>query len=318
MPALLQFLALAALGSPAWAAPVEVDADDCSPLKLGQGPVPSPDTAEAFQALIDFSDAALSASTPEGYAQVYSNELVTYNEPAQLVEYIELTSYDVNECNQLCSIRDSCNVFTVFFERSPSLEPGPSCSDPPSTTLIKCNLWSEKIVKDAALNDGQYAYDFHVVIAGSNAYVKGTTDTTPESPESPEQPKEPEPEEPESESPEPESPEPEPETPEPQQPDTPESPEPESPEPESPETEDPESPEPESPESPETESPEPESPEPETPEPESPEPESPEPESPEPESPEPESPEPETESPDSRLTRFTRFARFVKFSRHAR
>jgi hypothetical protein len=44
--------------------------------------------------------------------------------------------------------------------------------NPMSTTMIKCDLWAGTITPSIALNDGQMRSNFHVVMAGSNAYVK--------------------------------------------------------------------------------------------------------------------------------------------------
>jgi hypothetical protein len=62
----------------------------------------------------------------------------------------------------------------VFYERAPIVEPGNGCLNPYSSTLIKCDLWAGTILPDIALNSGQMRKDFHVVISGSNGYVKGT------------------------------------------------------------------------------------------------------------------------------------------------
>jgi hypothetical protein len=57
--------------------------------------------------------------------------------------------------------------------------PGPKCTNPPSSTKIKCGLWSGTITPDVAMNEGQFQEDFEVVIAGSNAYVRDVIDTVP-------------------------------------------------------------------------------------------------------------------------------------------
>lgn len=58
-------------------------------------------------------------------------------------------------------------------------EPGDTCEDPPSTTVIKCVFWGGPVTSDTATNEGQWREDFHVVIAGSNGYVKyGMPDVT--------------------------------------------------------------------------------------------------------------------------------------------
>jgi hypothetical protein len=73
----------------------------CAPEPLGAGPRPSEDTAEAFQAYMPFARAALSATTPSGYVVSYRNNLVTYNEANQFIDYDYLDTYDVNECTYI-------------------------------------------------------------------------------------------------------------------------------------------------------------------------------------------------------------------------
>lgn len=68
-----------------------------------------------------------------------------------------------------CTKNTDCNAFTIFFERHPTLDPGPTCSNPPSTTLIKCDLWAGTILRDISLNYGETRENFEGVIAGSNA-----------------------------------------------------------------------------------------------------------------------------------------------------
>ncbi|KAI4696119.1 uncharacterized protein J4E88_000291 [Alternaria novae-zelandiae] len=145
----------------------------CEPLFSGSGPKVFPDTPEAFQAYTPFSDAASSAVTPPGYVQSYSNLLTTYDEPSQFVHYMTMDSYDVDLCAAECDNDAKCNAFTIFFERQPAHAPhGIHCPNPESTTYIKCDLWSGTILPNIAINEGQTREDFHVVMAGANAYVK--------------------------------------------------------------------------------------------------------------------------------------------------
>jgi hypothetical protein len=72
----------------------------------------------------------------------------------------------------LCNSTTECSFFQVYFERNPLLAPGEACPNPASTTRIKCNVYTGTITDADAKNDGHYQTDFHVVIAGSNAYVK--------------------------------------------------------------------------------------------------------------------------------------------------
>ncbi|RYN64945.1 hypothetical protein AA0117_g12311 [Alternaria alternata] len=152
----------------------------CDSLPLGHGTPILPDTPEAFQAYAPFAGAALSATTPAGYIQSYANLLTTYDTASQFVHYISMDEYNVEQCAHACNSDDNCNAFTIFFERQPVVSPAPElCPNPPSTTIIKCDLWSSTILPDIAINHGQLREQFHVVMAGSNAYVKDINGTTP-------------------------------------------------------------------------------------------------------------------------------------------
>ncbi|KAL1797753.1 hypothetical protein ACET3X_004359 [Alternaria dauci] len=152
----------------------------CRPLPLGLDTAISPDTPEAFQAYAPFASTALAAVTPAGYVQSYTNLLTTYNAAPQFVHYVALDKYDVDQCAHACDADNDCNAFTIFFERQPVVSPARNlCSNPPSTTIIKCDLWSGTIQPDIAINHGQLREKFHVVMAGSNAYVKDINRVTP-------------------------------------------------------------------------------------------------------------------------------------------
>lgn len=87
--------------------------------------------------------------------------------------YTLLPAYDANLCAQKCNAITGCNSINIYFERNPTLDPDdPSCSNPPSTTNIKCVFWGGSVSAENALNTGQWRGDFEVVIAGSNGYVK--------------------------------------------------------------------------------------------------------------------------------------------------
>jgi len=59
-------------------------------------------------------------------------------------------------------------TLSTVYERDPSVVPADSCSNPASTTVIKCVLWGSPVTAETAVNSGQWRADFHVVIAGSN------------------------------------------------------------------------------------------------------------------------------------------------------
>ncbi|KAL1626318.1 hypothetical protein SLS56_006902 [Neofusicoccum ribis] len=132
----------------------------CEAQNSGSGPTVTPDTPEAFTASSELSNAASSASTPDGYTSVFTN-LKGATSSTGYMGYSTLQSYDTS----------------FFFERDPSLDPDDSCSNPSSTNVIKCVLWGGPITPETATNTGQWRNQFQVVVAGSNGYVKSYSGT---------------------------------------------------------------------------------------------------------------------------------------------
>ena len=54
------------------------------------------------------------------------------------------------------------------------VSPTEDCTNPPSITVIKCVYWGLPVTGDSTTNVGDWDYDFHVSIAGSNGYVKNS------------------------------------------------------------------------------------------------------------------------------------------------
>lgn len=135
------------------------------------GPVASPDTAASFLEDSRISAAALGAATPSGYKQSFVNKAGSSQQIGYLT-YRTYDTYDVQGCADACNSEKYCRGFNIFFERDPSLEPGPNCPNPASTTNIKCSLYGYPVAGKAATNEGQWRQEFQVVIAGSNGYSK--------------------------------------------------------------------------------------------------------------------------------------------------
>jgi len=95
---------------------------------------------------------------------------------AGYITYASLPAYDVNLCAAKCNAISGCKFCNIFYERDPSVirGTGTNCLDPPSTTNIKCSLWS--VLKSDPTNIGQRRGDFQVVIGGSNGYAKSAPD----------------------------------------------------------------------------------------------------------------------------------------------
>ncbi|RMZ90916.1 hypothetical protein DV736_g1879, partial [Chaetothyriales sp. CBS 134916] len=152
---------------------------ECSALTLGSGPVPDPDTKAAFLADADLSSAAGNAPTPNGWVNVFTNLQGATQSPMGYLGYDSLTSYNTGECAANCDAIDGCRAINIYFERDPVVIPGPDCPDPDSTTVIKCVYWGTTIGPDTATNAGQWQTDFEVAVAGSNGYVRQSTDDVP-------------------------------------------------------------------------------------------------------------------------------------------
>ncbi|KAF2967563.1 hypothetical protein GQX73_g5964 [Xylaria multiplex] len=152
--------------------------DACAALEKGSGPVPEPDTAEAFLAYEYFSTTANSAPVPSGYYQTFANAKGS-NSAYGYSGYSTLSTYDTAECASRCNSIDSCLAFNIYFERDPSFVPGAGCEDPESNTVIKCVYWGGYISAENANNQGQWREQFHVVIAGSNGYMRENVPTIP-------------------------------------------------------------------------------------------------------------------------------------------
>ncbi|KAI4196366.1 MAG: hypothetical protein LQ350_006617 [Teloschistes chrysophthalmus] len=146
----------------------------CAPQPAGSGPVPSPDTAEAFKADAGLQAIANNAPTPDGYSSVFKN-LDGSLFASRYMGLYTLKSFDTLECASLCDRADGCEAINMYIERDPSVDANTNlCPDPPSTTNYKCTLWGAPISADQATNRGQYRAEFHVVITGSNGYNKAS------------------------------------------------------------------------------------------------------------------------------------------------
>jgi hypothetical protein len=84
----------------------------CDAQIQGAGPVPSPDTDQAFLDLKDFSAAATNAKTPKGYKNTFQ-DLKAENNALGYMGYTLLDSYDVQLCSEKCDAINGCAAFNV-------------------------------------------------------------------------------------------------------------------------------------------------------------------------------------------------------------
>ncbi|TKA82957.1 hypothetical protein B0A55_01544 [Friedmanniomyces simplex] len=146
----------------------------CSPQPSGHGPVPSPNDEATFKTYPAFASAASNAAAPALYQRVFTNLNASEFASSSNVYlgYYELKSYDAGACTALCDQTSGCVGTNLYFERDPSLLPAAACPNPTALTVIKCALWGSPVTAQQATNDGQYQASFHVLIAGSNGYMK--------------------------------------------------------------------------------------------------------------------------------------------------
>lgn len=142
---------------------------NCTAMPLGKGPVPTPDSVSEFLQSDELSSPANNAPTPSNYTQSFKN-LHGSSTANNYLGYITLDSYDINACASNCTSQSDCQAINIFFERDPTLDVGPECQNPPSTTTIKCVFWGSAVAEQNTQNEGYHNYEFVVAIAGSNGY----------------------------------------------------------------------------------------------------------------------------------------------------
>lgn len=166
------------LPQPTKAKMIKRTSGNCSPKAIGAGPVPSPDTVQAFLADPDFASAASAAPTPTGYTNRFTN-LNASNNAYGYMGFTTLNTYDSVSCASQCNTIIGCMAVNIFFERDPSLDVGPACPNPASTTNIKCVFWRGPVTVGNANNYGYTDNNFTIAIAGSNGYVNNTIAPVP-------------------------------------------------------------------------------------------------------------------------------------------
>ncbi|KAF2641886.1 hypothetical protein P280DRAFT_516900 [Massarina eburnea CBS 473.64] len=170
---LVTLVALVGLTALGWAQAFDFRRDNnCTLNLLGKGPVASPDTVYGFLNSQELASSANNAPTPSNYTQSFKN-MKAATQADNYLGFVYLDSYDTNTCASNCTATPGCQGINIFFERDPSKGPSPSCTDPPSTTTIKCTLWGVGVTEKNAVNTGQTSSGFTIAMAGSNGYNNG-------------------------------------------------------------------------------------------------------------------------------------------------
>ncbi|EMC94434.1 hypothetical protein BAUCODRAFT_58728, partial [Baudoinia panamericana UAMH 10762] len=146
----------------------------CTAEPPGYGPLPSPNTEANWANFTALATLANNAVTPALYSRVFVNLNGSVLATASNVYmgYYELKQYDPASCTALCDQTTGCVGTNLYFERDPCEVPGDACPDPDAITVIKCALWGSPVTAAQATNVGQWQENFHVLIGGSNGYMK--------------------------------------------------------------------------------------------------------------------------------------------------
>lgn len=83
-------------------------------VQAGNGPVTVPDTPQDFSANSIYSNAALKAGTPNGYALAFSNQPASAEDPSYLTYTTKgITTYDPSICASICTNEAGCSSFNI-------------------------------------------------------------------------------------------------------------------------------------------------------------------------------------------------------------
>ncbi|KAL5414066.1 hypothetical protein PMIN03_003417 [Paraphaeosphaeria minitans] len=163
------FLFIGAIGRLGSCASWAKNNDSCTPLPPGKGPKPELDISSYFLYDEKMTSPSKNAPTPAQWTRSFQG-LNASSTGDNYLGYEILDSYDTFACADHCTEKNECQSINIFFERAPSIKPGRLCPNPPSTTLIKCTMWSTFVTEAKAKNHGSWDYNFERLIIDSNAY----------------------------------------------------------------------------------------------------------------------------------------------------
>lgn len=151
---------------------------DLKLTNISSAPKTSPDTAEAFLSNPVYTQIAINATTPQGYNLAFQNLNTSVDQPGYMGS-ITYQHYNTLACQHACDAAPGCTAFNMYIERSPALDAGAGCPNPPAVFNYRCTLWGLNITTSSATNSGQFrgptdrnGTAFHTVIAASNGYTK--------------------------------------------------------------------------------------------------------------------------------------------------
>ncbi|KAJ1025966.1 hypothetical protein NDA16_002591 [Ustilago loliicola] len=166
------------------------DASFCKDTTPGAGPVLTPDTTENFSnnnwANQRFGQSA-AAAAPSGYTKAfgpYYKAIQATTATASLGIDGSYRSYDPAACAQECNKRSNCQAIVFWMSRDTDIDYYSSanraanywqrCNNPPtSRTNYVCGLYSARVTKEMATNEGQMKGPiFKTAHAALNAYFK--------------------------------------------------------------------------------------------------------------------------------------------------
>lgn len=95
---------------------------DCSPLRGGSAPVPTPNTPEAFASFSYYDNVANSTGRPAKYESIMVAGHAAIQDDNAYITYKELPSYNVGACAKQCDgVREcaACKSSNLHFHRGP-------------------------------------------------------------------------------------------------------------------------------------------------------------------------------------------------------
>jgi len=111
--------------------------------------------AATFTGSAAIASVANGVEPPDGWTEAFKN-LKAASAAQKYISFTIIPQYDPRICSQVCDMVQGCISFNIYFERDPTVKPGPGCENPPATANIKCSFFGVEIDKKTATNTGQW------------------------------------------------------------------------------------------------------------------------------------------------------------------